>query len=128
MTTAKWLLVPPILTALCSLAIAEGAVTRNPGLRHYYDVPPANPPQNIKVEVCVFGATPGGVAAAVQAGRMGKKTALAIFRRHVGGMTSGGLSAVDLGITASIGGMTRDYFGRLSPKFAKTKGDRKSVV
>ena len=119
--TTKPLLLPLLLTALCS-ATAAGAATKNPGLQYYYDVPQANPPQTIKVDVCVFGATPGGVSAAVQAGRMGKTAALAVFRRHVGGMTSGGLTAVDLGTKASIGGMTRDYFRHLGPSYDTAKG------
>jgi hypothetical protein len=107
----------------CAAIAAAGPATPNPGLHYYYDVPKANPPENVKVDVCVYGATPGGVSAAVQAGRMGKTVALAVFRRHVGGMTSGGLTAVDTGRKNSIGGMTRDYFRRLSkPGGAFTDG------
>jgi hypothetical protein len=100
---------------------ATGPTTPNPGLHYYYPIPATGPGQTIKVDVCVYGATPGGVSAAVQAGRMGKKVAFAVFRRHVGGMTSGGLTGVDLGITASIGGMTREYFHKLSPIFSNKK-------
>ena len=98
----------------------SGPTTPNPGLRYYYELPPSGPGQTIKVDVCVYGGTPGGVSSAVQAGRMGKKVALAVFRRHVGGMTSGGLTAVDLGIPASIGGMTRAYYHAISPVFKNT--------
>ncbi len=48
-------------------------------------------------DICVFGGTSGGVVAAVQASRMGKRVILAEPGRHLGGMTSGGLSAVDIG-------------------------------
>ncbi len=95
-------------------APADGPSTPNPGLRYYYEVPAANPPQTIKVDVCVYGGTPGGVAAAVQTHRLGKKAALAVFRRHVGGMTSGGLTAVDVGNAKSIGGMGAEFLKRAS--------------
>ena len=44
----------------------------SPNLRYYYDVPAAKPPQTIKVDVCVYGGTPGGVGAAVQSAADGK--------------------------------------------------------
>ena len=85
--------------------MAAGPSTPNPGLRYYYPVPKADPPRT-SVDVCVYGGTPGGVAAAVQA-RAWASGALAVFRRHVGGMTSGGLTAMDTGFAASIGGIPR---------------------
>src|SRR6188768_3121423 len=94
-------------------AFAAGPTTVNPGLHHYYEVPPANPPQTIKVDVCVYGGTPGGVGAAVQARRMGKTSALFVFRRHVGGLTSAGLTAVDTGKKESIGGMAAEFLNRM---------------
>lgn len=85
--------------------------TPNPGLHYYYEVP-AQAAQTIRVDVCVYGGTPGGVGAAVQAQRMGKTAALAVFRRHVGGLTAAGLTAVDTGKAASIGGMAMDFLKR----------------
>jgi hypothetical protein len=89
-------------------------VTPSPGLHYYYPVPPANPARTLKVDVCVYGGTPGGVAAAIQAQRMGKTAALAVFRRHVGGMTSGGLTAVDLGNANAIGGIAAEFLEKAS--------------
>jgi hypothetical protein len=43
---------------------------------------------------------------------MGKRAALFVFRRHVGGMTSGGLTAVDVGKAASIGGLAAEFLDR----------------
>ena len=87
--------------------------TPNPGLRHYYPVPPASTPQTLRVDICVYGGTPGGVGAAVQARRLGKTSALAVFRRHVGGLTAAGLTAVDLGKKESIGGMAAEFLDRM---------------
>jgi hypothetical protein len=88
---------------------ASGPSTPNPGLAYYYPVPLANPPRTIQVDVCVYGGTPAGVAAAVQARRMGKTAVLAVFGRHVGGLTSAGLTAVDFGKAESIGGMADEF-------------------
>lgn len=111
-----------ILRSLAVYAIliagAFAQIPDSPGLHYYYPVPAANPPQTVKVDVCVYGGTPGGVAAAVQSKKLGKTTALAVFRRHVGGMTAGGLTAVDLGNGASIGGLAHEFL--LSASQAKS--------
>jgi len=67
-----------------------------------------------EADVCVFGGTSGGVTAAVQAARMGKTVILAEPGKHLGGMTSGGLSAVDIGDPRSVGGIAREYFTQLA--------------
>lgn len=68
----------------------------------------------VESDVCVYGGTSGGVAAAVQAARMGKAVVIAEPGRHLGGMTSGGLSAVDIGDPRSVGGIAREYFTKLA--------------
>ena len=75
--------------------------------------------RTMKADVCVYGGTSGGVVAAVQAARMGKKVIMLEPGRHLGGMTSGGLSAVDIGEPRSIGGIAREYFTRLVAKYGK---------
>lgn len=67
-----------------------------------------------EADVCVYGGTSGGVIAAVQAARMGKTVILLESGRHLGGMTSGGLSAVDIGDPRSVGGLAREYFTKLA--------------
>ncbi|HTA31003.1 MAG TPA: FAD-dependent oxidoreductase, partial [Candidatus Cybelea sp.] len=61
--------------------------------------------QTIPCDVCVFGATSAGVAAAVQAAREGRKVVLTEFGGHVGGLTAGGLSQTDIGNKDAIGGL-----------------------
>ncbi|MBA4389068.1 MAG: xanthan lyase [Verrucomicrobia bacterium] len=87
--------------------------TPNPGLHYYYDLPPSEPPVTLRVDVCVYGGTPAGVGAAIQAHRLGKRAVLAVFRRHVGGLTSSGLTAVDLGKKDSIGGLAAEFLNRM---------------
>ncbi|MBM3858887.1 MAG: FAD-dependent oxidoreductase [Verrucomicrobia bacterium] len=64
-------------------------------------------------EVAVYGGTPAGVAAAIQAARTGRKTLLLSFNQHVGGMTSGGLTATDIGKKESVGGLALDFYTRI---------------
>jgi hypothetical protein len=74
----------------------------------------------MEADVCVYGGTSGGVVAAVQAARMGKRVVLVEPGRHLGGLTSGGLSAVDIGDPRSVGGIAREYFSRLVSSYNKT--------
>jgi choline dehydrogenase-like flavoprotein len=74
----------------------------------------------ITADVCVYGGTSGGVVAAVQAARMGKSVVLVEPGGHLGGMTAGGLSAVDIGDPRSVGGIAREYFTRLAGHYGKT--------
>lgn len=73
-------------------------------------------------DVVVYGGSSGGVAAAVQAARMGK-TAIIIHPdlgeagRHLGGMSSGGLGATDIGNKKAIGGIAREFYKRLGTHY-----------
>ena len=71
-------------------------------------------------DVCIYGGTSGGVVAAVQAARMGKNVVLVEPGGHLGGMTSGGLSAVDIGDPRSVGGIARVYFTKLVGRYGKS--------
>ena len=70
-------------------------------------------------DICVYGATSGGVVAALQADRMGKSVVLLEPYHHVGGMTSSGLSAIDVGNPATIGGIAREYLAKLAARYGK---------
>jgi hypothetical protein len=121
---SKPALVAAFLMSLVSAHALElpAPTTPDPGLRHYYPVPSV-PAVTHRVDVCVYGGTPGGVGAAVQARRMGKTAMLAVFRRHVGGMTSAGLTAVDLGKKDSIGGMAAEFLDRMGVWTGFRSGD-----
>lgn len=73
----------------------------------------------VETDVCIYGGTSGGVAAAVQAARMGRRAVIAEPGRHLGGMTSGGLSAVDIGDPRTVGGIAREYFTRLVASYGQ---------
>jgi hypothetical protein len=65
------------------------------------------------VDVVVYGDTSGGVTAAVQAARMGKRVILVSPFGHLGGMTASGLGWTDIGNTAILGGLSREFYHRV---------------
>ena len=75
--------------------------------------------QVIETDICIYGGTAAGVAAAVQSVRMGKKAVLVEFGNHLGGMTSGGLGATDLGNKAAIGGIAREFYHLVAVHYAR---------
>ncbi len=79
----------------------------------------ANAAEIIQSDICIYGGTAGGVAAAVQASRMGKTVVIAEFSPHLGGMTSGGLGATDIGNKAAIGGIAREFYHRVAQHYAR---------
>src|SRR6188472_1196920 len=92
-----------------SQSLFGAAATPNPGLHYYYPAPQV-PVVDVEADVVVYGGTSGGAVAAVQAARMGKSVVLVVFGRHLGGMTSGGLTFTD-GVDAAVqGGVAREFF------------------
>jgi hypothetical protein len=73
----------------------------------------------IDTDICIYGGTSGGIAAAVQANRMGKTVSLAVFNTHLGGLTSGGLGATDVGNVGSIGGVSREFYRRIGQRYGQ---------
>jgi hypothetical protein len=73
----------------------------------------------IESDICIYGGTAGGVAAAVQATRMGKSAVLVEFGQHLGGMTSGGLGATDIGNKAAVGGISREFYHAIASHYAR---------
>jgi len=85
----------------------------NPGLKYYYPIQSSKTAQKIVSDVCIYGGTSSGVVAAVQLARMGLKVVIAEFGRHLGGMTSSGLGATDIGNKSVIGGLARKFYRKL---------------
>ena len=97
-------------------AIANGqearpsAATGSSGAEHAEQVNEAN--------VVIYGATSGGVAAAIQAKRMGKSVILLEPTKRIGGLTTGGLGSTDIGNKAAIGGIAREFYRRVRQHYA----------
>lgn len=73
----------------------------------------------IETDICVYGGTSGGIAAAVQAKRMGKSVVIVEPGRYLGGLTTGGLGATDIGNKAAVGGISREFYHRIARHYAK---------
>ena len=65
------------------------------------------------LNVVVYGGTVAGIAAAVQAARQGASVVLLEPGPALGGMTAGGLGAADVGDKRAVGGLAREFFGRV---------------
>ncbi len=68
-------------------------------------------------DVVVYGGTAGGVIASVSAARMGLSVALIEPSHHLGGMTTGGLSATDHGTKIVVGGYALEVYQRIGRKY-----------
>lgn len=64
-------------------------------------------------DVVIYGGTSSGIVAAVQTSRMGKTAIVIEPSKHLGGLTSGGLGATDIGNKAAIGGIAREFYQRI---------------
>src|SRR5262245_1083366 len=70
-------------------------------------------------DVVIYGGTSSGIVAAVQARKMGKSVVLIEPSDHLGGLTTGGLGATDIGNKAVIGGLARDFYHRMWRHYQK---------
>jgi hypothetical protein len=72
-----------------------------------------DPPEARSHDVVVYGGTSAGIAAAVQADRMGKTVVVVSPEVHLGGLSSGGLGWTDSGRKETIGGISREFYHRV---------------
>ena len=66
-----------------------------------------------QADVVVYGATPGGIAAAVAAARQGRTVLLCEYEDHIGGIVSNGLTNADIGKRQAVGGLFYEYTRRV---------------
>ncbi|WP_263359982.1 FAD-dependent oxidoreductase [Acidicapsa ligni] len=66
------------------------------------------------VDVIVYGATPSGIMAAIEAAQHGKQVLLLEPTGHVGGMMTNGLGHSDSYATNAIGGLVKKFFGMVN--------------
>lgn len=69
-------------------------------------------------DVVIYGGTSAGVTAAIQTARMGKTAVLIEPTRFLGGLTTGGLGATDIGNKKAIGGLSREFYRRIFSHYA----------
>jgi len=70
----------------------------------------------------ICGGTPGGIAAAVTAARLGHSVVLVEYHRHIGGMSASGLGASDIEHRALIQGLFREFVDRIRSHYVDTYG------
>jgi len=70
-------------------------------------------------DIVVYGGTSGGIAAAIQAARMGKSVVLIEPYNRLGGMTTGGLGQTDIGNKQAIGGISREFYRNIKAYYSQ---------
>ncbi len=72
-----------------------------------------------RYDIVIYGGTAAGIAAAVQARKMGKSTVVIEQGRRIGGLTSGGLGDTDIGMKQAIGGLSLEFYRRVARKYSQ---------
>lgn len=75
--------------------------------------------ETLAVDVCVYGATSGGIIAAIEAAERGLSVALLHPGRHIGGLTTGGLGMTDIGNKQAVGGKAREFYERVGRHYGE---------
>lgn len=70
-------------------------------------------PAVLEVDVCVYGATSAGIVAAIEAQQQGRSVVLLDADGWLGGLSTSGLGATDVGNKDAIGGLARTFYRRL---------------
>lgn len=79
-------------------------------------------------DVCVYGATPGGIAAAVSAAKGGRRVTLVEPTSLIGGMMTNGLSYTDFRSFESLSGFFWEFARRVEQHYVKAYGANSEQV
>lgn len=74
-----------------------------------------------KYDIVIYGGTSAGIAAAIQSSRMGKRVVLIEPSQRLGGLTTGGLGATDIGNKDAIGGISREFYQNIKKYYDDAK-------
>ncbi|MEM9826305.1 MAG: FAD-dependent oxidoreductase [Planctomycetota bacterium] len=72
-----------------------------------------------RFDLVIYGGTSAGIAAAVQARRMGMSCVVIEPSRRIGGLTTGGLGQTDIGNKSAIGGIAREFYQDIAKHYAR---------
>ena len=61
-------------------------------------------------DIVIYGSSPAGIAAAVQAKRMGRSAVIVSPETRIGGLTTGGLGQTDIGNKKAFGGLALEFY------------------
>ncbi|MEK5069902.1 FAD-dependent oxidoreductase [Sporosarcina sp. FSL K6-1508] len=90
-------------------------------LHYYVPTEKVNEPMLIEKNLIIYGGTPAGITAAIQATKMGLTVVIVEFSKHIGGMTASGLGATDLGAEDAVGGLSREFYQEIANYYGKEK-------
>lgn len=93
--SAAWMMLPMCIVVV-SFALADVVSVKN-------DV-------SLECDVVVYGSSPAAISAAVQAKRMGRSVVVVSPESRIGGLTTGGLGATDIGNKAAFGGIALEFY------------------
>ena len=82
----------------------------------YYQPAPFHA-ETVQTDVCIYGGTSAGIAAALQLARLNHKVVIVAPEQHIGGLSAGGLGETDIGNKAAIGGIAREFYQRVGQKY-----------
>ncbi len=72
--------------------------------------------ESLSYDVVIYGGTPAGITAAIEAKRQGAETILLVPEQRLGGLTTSGLGATDVSTSAAkavVGGLAREFYRRV---------------
>ncbi|WP_274308243.1 FAD-dependent oxidoreductase [Solibacillus daqui] len=75
----------------------------------------------LKQEVLIYGATPAGITAAITLKKQGFDVRIAECSRFIGGMTTSGLGATDLGAEDALGGLAKQFYEEIAAHYQVEK-------
>ncbi|MGO4375859.1 FAD-dependent oxidoreductase, partial [Paenibacillus sp. MCAF20] len=79
-------------------------------------------------EVVIYGATPGGIGAALGAARQGRRTLLLEPTDHLGGMLTSGLGRTDILSHDAFGAVFREFADRVHAYYLERYGEQSDQV
>lgn len=65
-------------------------------------------------DLVIYGGTPAGIAAAIEAKRQGIKAVMIEPSPRIGGLTTGGLGRTDIGAKDAFGGIAREFYAAVA--------------
>ncbi len=74
---------------------------------------------NRKVDICIYGASSAGVVAAYTAKKQGKSVLVIEPGQNIGGLTTGGLGATDIGNKYAISGLAKEFYRQIGSHYGK---------
>jgi hypothetical protein len=75
-------------------------------------------------DLVIYGGTSAGIAAAVQAKKLGLDVVVVAPEKHLGGLTSGGLGWTDFGRKEAVGGLALEFYKKLKQHYDRPEAWR----